>query len=47
MGGRGRGAEKNTINRFQTQMTGWETILTAFTTGNARISTRDKELLTQ
>lgn len=37
----------NTINRFETQMTGWETVLTAFIRGNALLSTRDKELLTQ
>lgn len=42
-----QGAGRNPINRFQTQRTGWETILTAFITGNAQISARDKELLTQ
>lgn len=37
---------KDTINRFQTQMSGWETTLTTFITGKALISTRDKEVLT-
>lgn len=33
---------KDTINRFQTLTSGWETTVTTFITGKALISTRDK-----